>query len=210
MNRREVLTFVTMPGSIPSMPAVARILARYDRSKLEAFIAIAIDLADTFDGDPEAEENPTEDGFVAHDPAFADTDSDGKDTSWPEWQTRGRHKLANGASEATANLVHEDVEDDDPDSGVEDQPEGFDPEEDVGVDDQGCDEDTDMEREQMTDDVPMLPVLSSNYNVFTDQRVSLGISNLQSSFRSSGKVLSADSGMTHQSIGSELKPGVPV
>ena len=62
---------VTLPGAIPPMPAVARILARYDRDKLEAFIAIAIDLADTLDGDAEAEEEPLEDAFVAHNPAFA-------------------------------------------------------------------------------------------------------------------------------------------
>ena len=35
------------PGAMHQMPAVARILARYDRDKLEAFIAVAIDLIDT-------------------------------------------------------------------------------------------------------------------------------------------------------------------
>ena len=115
---------VTMPGSIPSMPAVARILSRYDRSKIEAFIAIAIDLADTFDGDAEVEEVPLEDAFVAHDPIYADENSDGRDSSWAEWHTRGRHKMANGVSETAAPLIHEDREDDDADTGVEDHPEG--------------------------------------------------------------------------------------
>ena len=202
---------VTMPGSIPSMPAVARILSRYDRSKIEAFIAIAIDLADTFDGDAEAEEVPLEDAFVAHDPIYADENSDGRDSSWAEWHTRGRHKMANGVSEMACPLIHEDREDDDADTGVEDHPEGFDPEEDVGIDDLGCDEDSDMEREQMADDVPMLPVVSAAYNLFTDQRVSLGLSNLQTSFCSNGSpVLSADSGVTHQSTGWGRKPGAPV
>lgn len=35
----------------PPMPAVARILARYDRDKLSAFISVAIDLLDTLAGD---------------------------------------------------------------------------------------------------------------------------------------------------------------
>jgi hypothetical protein len=39
------------------MPAVARILARYDRPKIEAFLAIAIDLLDTMDPDPELEDD---------------------------------------------------------------------------------------------------------------------------------------------------------
>lgn len=41
----------------PPMPAVARILARYDRPKLAAFIAVAIDLLDTLGGDPDLEED---------------------------------------------------------------------------------------------------------------------------------------------------------
>ena len=41
----------------PPMPAVARILARYDRPKLEAFISVAIDLLDVLAGDPDAEED---------------------------------------------------------------------------------------------------------------------------------------------------------
>ena len=119
--------------------------------------------------------------------------------------------MANGVSETAAPLIHEDREDDDADTGVEDHPEGFDPEEDVGVEDVACDEDTDMEHEQMANDVPMLPAVSAAYNPFTDQRVSLGISNLQTSFSSNGSpVLSADSGMTHQSTGWGRKPGVPV
>ncbi len=37
------------------MPAIARILARYDRQRLEGFISIAIDLLDVVDGDPDLE-----------------------------------------------------------------------------------------------------------------------------------------------------------
>ncbi|MGD9664943.1 MAG: hypothetical protein AB7U34_07035 [Novosphingobium sp.] len=51
---------VTFPP-VPTMPAVVRILARYDRPKLEAFLAIAIDLLDTMDGDPDIEQEEDED-----------------------------------------------------------------------------------------------------------------------------------------------------
>ena len=53
-------TIVTLPGTIPPMPAVARILGRYDRSQVEAFIAVAIDLLDVFDGEPDVELNGDE------------------------------------------------------------------------------------------------------------------------------------------------------
>jgi hypothetical protein len=61
-------TIVTLPGTIPPMPAVARILGRYDRSQVEAFIAVAIDLLDVFDGDTDVELNGDEvDGTNAED-----------------------------------------------------------------------------------------------------------------------------------------------
>ena len=43
----------TAPVSGPPMPAVARILSRYDRPQPAAFIAIAIDLLDTLGPDTE-------------------------------------------------------------------------------------------------------------------------------------------------------------
>ena len=55
---------VTLPNQFPPMPAVARILSRFDRAQLAGFIAVAIDLADAMDGDPDAEANGTEDDFV--------------------------------------------------------------------------------------------------------------------------------------------------
>ncbi len=57
---------------------------------------------------------------------------------------------------------------------------------------------------------PMLPVISAQHNIFTDARVSLGISNLQSSFVGEN-VLSGDTGKLHtcKSIWSK-KPGEPV
>lgn len=78
--------------------------------------------------------------------AGGDDEEDGThaDLSWPEWHTRGRRKLtaveAETVSHGPAGTIHEDDEDDDPseeaddDSSVEDDPVGFDPEEDCGAD----------------------------------------------------------------------------
>lgn len=45
---------------IPVLPNVTRILARFQRPQIEAFITIAIDLLDTIDGDSEVEANGDE------------------------------------------------------------------------------------------------------------------------------------------------------
>lgn len=42
------------------MPAVTRILSRFDRPELEGFIAVAIGLLDVLDGDPDVELNGDE------------------------------------------------------------------------------------------------------------------------------------------------------
>lgn len=47
-------------ASAPPMPAVARILSRFDRHHLAAFIAVAIDLLDTLDGDNDSEDSGDE------------------------------------------------------------------------------------------------------------------------------------------------------
>ena len=39
------------------MPAVARVLSRFDRPQLEAFLSVAIDLLDVMDGDADTEED---------------------------------------------------------------------------------------------------------------------------------------------------------
>lgn len=58
------------PAAPPPMPAVARILARFDRPRLEGFIAVAIGLLDVLDGDPDEEANGDEaDGTCAEDEA---------------------------------------------------------------------------------------------------------------------------------------------
>lgn len=90
---------VTFPNGFPPMPAVARILSRFDRAQLAGFIAVAIDLADAMDGDPDGEDD---------DPAEAAGDE--RDGAWIEWHAmRGSQKR--GPNIASHN---EDDEDDDP------------------------------------------------------------------------------------------------
>lgn len=48
---------VTTLPNVATMPAVARVLGRFDRDHLAGFIAVAIDLADALDGDPDLEED---------------------------------------------------------------------------------------------------------------------------------------------------------
>ena len=66
---------VTLPGIFPPMPAVARVLSRFDRAQLESFIAVAIDLADTLDGDPDQEDaTDAEDDFSLSPDALSGAD----------------------------------------------------------------------------------------------------------------------------------------
>lgn len=95
---------VTLPGTIPPMPAVARILSRYDRGKLAAFVTVAIDLLDVMDGDPDAETGEgAEDDFVLppSNVEFATncpaTDSIEHDAgSYAEWHTLRAAERRNG------------------------------------------------------------------------------------------------------------------
>jgi hypothetical protein len=50
------LTFTLVPGMAPAAPLM-RLLARFDRPKVEAFAEISIALLDFIDGDPDAEED---------------------------------------------------------------------------------------------------------------------------------------------------------
>lgn len=218
---------VTLPGTIPPMPAVARILARYDRDKLEAFIAIAIDLADTLDGDPEAEEEPLEDGFVAHDPAFADMVADNEAGAYLEWESMAAR------TRRTRTTCQVPGQEDDETTGAEDDwhPEGGNfaqssagqhvtggagcliSDTDLAVDDGPVDGDCDWEREQMPDDVPSPPTYSLAFNVFDDKRQFLGFTNMMSTF--AGEARSADTGAMHLGGGWSGraipdKPGAPV
>ncbi|MDE2301702.1 MAG: hypothetical protein KGK11_04000 [Sphingomonadales bacterium] len=107
------------------MPAVARILSRFDRPALESFLAVALDLLDVLDapGDPDepAFAVPCSDGQPG-DPCDTELAGDDADISWPEWQTRGRRKLTAGGYEmpgASSLAANEDAEDDDPDHGLD-------------------------------------------------------------------------------------------
>lgn len=74
--------------------AVSRVLATFDRDQLAGFIAVAIDLLDFADGDPDVEPNGDERG----------------DQAWIEWHTmRGSQKRG-----PSILAGHEDDEDNDP------------------------------------------------------------------------------------------------
>lgn len=71
----EVLmaTVIQHPAATAPMPAVARILAQFDRPKLASFIEVAISLLDVADGDLDLELNgdemdgdASEDDFMLH------------------------------------------------------------------------------------------------------------------------------------------------
>lgn len=106
------------PAAQPNMPAVARILAHYDRESLEAFLSVALDLLDTMDGDPEAENgNDLEDDFALSENAIAYGSggagcaiSDQDAGAYVEWHTM------HGSQKGGANILagQEDDENDDP------------------------------------------------------------------------------------------------
>lgn len=212
------------------MPAIARVMAGFQRDQLANFVEVALGLLDLADGDPDLEDaNDVEDDFALTATAqhYATGPgcevSDTGEQAYVEWTalhpgTRKGHNLTAG---------QEDDEDDDPDHALDEGEPNFvavkgegagcsisDP--DYGIDDQYQDEpDQDLEREQMLHDVPMLPVVTLEHNIFTDQRQPLGLSNLQSSFVCGADGMrSADSGAVfvprRDSHDLRAKPGVPV
>lgn len=215
---------VTLPGMLPAMPAVARVLGQFDRSKLGAAIEVMIALLDLTEPDTDAEPSGWPEDVRAIDREHLPDDSeavgDEADTAWIEWERLpGSVKRAGGHGGAH----DEDDEDDDPDRGHDEGEPDFAPSRERdgagcsiadpgGCEHDGREPDSDMEREQMAGDVPMLPVVSAEHNIFTDRRVPLGISNLQSSYRTNGgEVRSADSGAVFRSTWSaDQKPGIPV
>ena len=97
----------------PPMPAVARILARFERDQLAGFIAVALDLIDTLDGDADLED-------------ATDLEDD--------------HALSPQATSYATGPgceVSDTGEDDDADMGIEDDPRGCDPETDYGEEEFG-------------------------------------------------------------------------
>jgi hypothetical protein len=66
------LQFTLTPGMAPAAPLM-RMLGRYDRAKVEAFVEISISLLDLMDGDPdielsgdETDHTNSEDCFIGH------------------------------------------------------------------------------------------------------------------------------------------------
>ena len=104
-------------GTAP-MPAVARILARFDRPTLEAFLTVAVDLLDTLDSDPDAEQStwPEEIEAREHDaslPEDSEAIGDEQDTAYIEWHTKPGNRRK-GQAETIAG------EEDDETVGAED------------------------------------------------------------------------------------------
>lgn len=88
------------PNNLPPMPAIARILSRFDRAQLEGFISVAIDLADAMDGDENLE--------------------DGGDAEQASW---GNAPTQLGMIAHCMDWHHDDAEDDDPAGGaIDDEP----------------------------------------------------------------------------------------
>lgn len=219
-----------MSGENPAepFPAIGAILARYDREMLAAFVTVAIDLMDVADGDLDVELNGDEN----------DDPGDLNDSAWPEWHTRGKAKESfmsttrscfDGPGGRTMRAeLHEDTEIDDP-AEEYDAPEEDGEDRCTAGDDgvfsgsalpvpyssriDGPGDAEDAERWEATSNVPTPLVFTLDHNIFTDRRVALGVSNLLTSFRSTGhEIRAADTGRVHRSTGNgnDRKPGVPV
>lgn len=199
------------PAQTPQIPAIARILSRYERGQIESFIAVAIDLLDFTDGDTDLEDNGLEDDFTPHpgDGAgcpIADSDCCSARDDDPPYFAGDR-----------APGDPDDREEDDEDRC----PAGDDgvfagsalPPPTAKIDINAGDPD-DAEDWQQTCNVPVDPVFSLEHNIFNDKRPLLGRSNLLSSFRTNGgEETSADTGNVLRSTdahGGDRRPGVPI
>ena len=167
-------------------PRTFRRATELPAAQVAALVEQLIAELDRRDGDTDVELNGDEE----------DDPGDLKDTAFPEWHTRGRHKLYGGKWEHPngmgEHVAQEDSEDDDPDTSAEDAPAGFDPEQDMctaGDDgvfsgsatlhdvmrpDYGPGDSVDEERDQMEQDVPCIPIVSLEPNIFNGQRQLLG------------------------------------
>jgi hypothetical protein len=111
-------------GALPPMPAVARILARFDREKLGSAIEVMIALLDASEPDldaemgswPEAHDaRPFDAGLSEDSEPIGDElepTGDERDAAYTEWTSRGRRKLAGDGHEPRPR--EEDEEEDDP------------------------------------------------------------------------------------------------
>lgn len=112
-------TVIQHPAAIAPMPAVTRILARFDRRQLAGFIEVAIGLLDVMDGDADLEGSNWPEDVRAVDREHHHEDiepiGDEGDAAWVEWHSSSRKK-------ARTMLIagHEDDELDDTDRCIED------------------------------------------------------------------------------------------
>lgn len=142
-----------IPGMPPATAArmAAKILNRHSAHEIAEAIELLIDVLDILGGDPDAETgNDVEDDFTltanaieraTSTPRVDCVDEDG--VGYAEWHTLRSARRRTGAIDGQHcgdHLVEEDDEDDDPDTSVEDNPRGFDPEEDFGIDDRPHDQ----------------------------------------------------------------------
>jgi hypothetical protein len=191
---------------------------------------VAIGLLDLAEPDPDAEPSTWPEAIDARsrDAGLSEDHEPGGDeerAAWIEWHAL--HPAKKRGPNTTAG--EEDDEEDDP-SGQCDE-DGINTNQakigayaaisgpgctisdvDKGVEDDRHDEEHDMEREQLHDDVPTLPVVTLEHNLFTDQRQPLGYSNLLTSFQGMAGIMSADSGrvLQHPDRSAGPMPGVPV
>lgn len=124
-------------GSFAPVPpaAISQILSRFNRPALENFIAVAIDLLDVADGDPEGDEGDAEDAFAFSGLASGIIRQHGEDrligcpindedgSAWIERTDQTKPALT-GPSVALAS--HEDAEEDDPQGDVTEDDPAFD------------------------------------------------------------------------------------
>ena len=99
----------------PPMPAVSRILSRYHREEVEAFIEIAVAMLDTLDGNVDDEETGNEDSFgdvssISPDHGPGCRIGDCNDIAFAEWTSL---RTAQRVGPCLAS-THEDDEEEDP------------------------------------------------------------------------------------------------
>jgi len=103
-----------MEQFVPAPPAaITRVLATFDRNQLEGFIAVALDLLDLADGDPEAEDSTDLEDDFAHSEAaeyhWQRQDPDREAGAYAEWHTLQADQRQAGACLVNA-CGHEDDE----------------------------------------------------------------------------------------------------
>lgn len=102
------LTFTLTPGMAPAAPLM-RMLSRYDRAKVKAFVEISISLLDLMDGDADSESNGDD-----------EPTGDELDAAYTEWRPRRPRFRADGSIVETFT----DSEDDEDDDASEDDDPG--------------------------------------------------------------------------------------